>query len=202
LHPALAFHQSDPEILRARVAARGLALIVGVERGRPLVAHTPVLLGGERLRFHLSAQNPLTKVLQTCGRALAVVTGDDAYISPDWYAAADQVPTWNYLSVEIEGGLRVMSRTEAATLLDDLSAHFEARLAPKAPWTRAKMTPARFEAMLGGIVAFEMSVERLEGIAKLSQNKPEAERRRVADALTARPDPGSRAIAARILATP
>jgi transcriptional regulator len=80
-------------------------------------------------------------------------------------------------------------------LLDDLSAHFEAPLAPKPPWTRAKMTPARFEALLGAINGFEMRVERLEGVTKLSQNKP-AEIERVAKALAERPDAGSKAIAA------
>jgi len=201
LHPALAFHQHDSEILRAVVAERGLALIVGVEHGRPLVAHTPVILLEDRLRFHLSRQNPLSAVLQASGRALAIITCDDAYISPDWYAADDQVPTWNYVSVEVEGGLRLMSRDLATQLLDDLTARFEARLAPKTPWTRDKMTPGRFEAMLGGILAFEMTVERLAGISKLSQNKPEAEIARVAAALAKQPDPGSRAIAAAMSAT-
>ncbi len=199
MHPAPAFRQNDPDTLHARVAARGFAVVIGMAHGRPLAAHTPVLLDRRRLRFHLSAQNPLAVALRANTHALAVVSGADAYISPDWYAAADQVPTWNYLSVEIEGAVRVMTRDEAAALLDDLSARFEAHLAPKPPWTRAKMNPARFEAMLGGIVAFEMAVERLEGVAKLSQNKPEAEIARVAEALAARPDPGSKAIAAAMM---
>jgi transcriptional regulator len=200
LHPAPVFHQNDPDLLRARVDERGLALVIGVRDGMPFVAHTPVLLTDHRLRFHLSLQNPLAAVLQGSGRALAVVSGEDAYISPDWYAAPNQVPTWNYLSVEIEGALRIMSRAETTTLLDDLSAHFEARLAPKTPWTRGKMDPARFEGMLGGIVGFEMAVGRLAGIAKLSQNKSNSERLRVAEALSARPESASRAIADEIMA--
>jgi transcriptional regulator len=181
------------------VEERGFALIVGVDDGRPLAAHAPVLVSGESLRFHLSVQNPLSTALQVSGRALAVITGDDAYISPDWYAASDQVPTWNYLSVEIEGELRVLDRDEVTQFLDDLSAHFEARLAPKAPWTRGKMSPGRFEGMIGGIIGFEMTIERLAGIAKLSQNKSDAERVRVAEALAARPESSSRAIASLML---
>ena len=195
MRPSAIFHENDEDRLAALVAERGLALIVGAQDDHPLIAHAPVVWSPGRLRFHLSAANPLGAVLSASRRAMAVVTGPDAYISPDWYAAADQVPTWNYVSVEMEGAVRVLSGDETATLLDDLSAHFEARLAPKAPWTRAKMSPGKFDAMLRAIIGFEMTLERMAGTSKLSQNKPEAEIARVAAALAERPDEGSRLIA-------
>ena len=68
-------------------------------------------------------------------------------------------------------------------LLDDLSAQEEARLAPKPPWTRHKMSPGRFETMTRAIVGARMRVERLEGTTKLSQNKDEADRAGVIAAL-------------------
>jgi transcriptional regulator len=202
LHPARAFHESDPAILAQRVAERGFAVVIGVKDGRPLVAHAPVVLDEGRLRFHLSAVNPLSEALKTSSWALAVITGEDAYVSPDWYELADQVPTWNYLSVEIEGPVRVLGRPAAASLLDDLAARYEGDLAPKPPWTRSKMDPARFEALLSGIVAFEMMVKRLAGVTKLSQNKPAELAQRVARALGDLQDAGARAIAARMLKRP
>jgi transcriptional regulator len=198
LHPASAFQEIDEAALRARIESRGLALNVGCDQGRPRVAHSPVRLDGDRLRFHLSIANRLTAALRTTPYALAVVSDGDAYISPDWYEMADQVPTWNYLSAEIEGPVRILEKADAARLLDDLSAQFEARLAPKTPWTRAKMSPGRFEAMLEGIVAFEMTIERLAGITKLSQNKPAPAIERLASRLADRPDEASRRIAARM----
>ncbi|HWA60955.1 MAG TPA: FMN-binding negative transcriptional regulator [Caulobacteraceae bacterium] len=195
MHPAAAFSQSDRATLERLVSGRGFALITAAGPDGPVVAHAPVLLAGETLRFHVSRANRINAVLEQAPRALAVVTGADAYVSPDWYAAADQVPTWNYVAAEIEGPARVLDAAGAAALLDDLSAHFEARLAPKPPWTRAKMTPVRFEAMLAGIVAWEMRVERLAGTWKLSQNKSPDEAARVAAALEALPDEGSQAVA-------
>lgn len=202
MHPTTVFHEPDADRLAERAAAGGLALIVAAEGGRSLVAHAPVLLDRARLRFHLSVANALCSVLSTGVRALAVVSGPDAYVSPDWYAAADQVPTWNYMSAEIEGPVRVMSGDETVALLDDLSARFEARLAPKPPWTRDKMSAIKFDAMLRGIIGFEMIVERLAGISKLSQNKPVDEIARVARALAERPDDGSRAIAQAMASRP
>jgi predicted FMN-binding regulatory protein PaiB len=61
------------------------------------------------------------------------------------------------------------------------------------------MSPGRFEAMLGGIVAFEMTVERLEGVNKLSQNKSTDAARRVAAALSELDDVSAQAIARRMV---
>jgi transcriptional regulator len=199
MHPARVFHEGDQSILRARVAERGFALIAGVEGGRPVVAHAPVLLDGLRLRFHLSAVNPLAVALRGAPWALAVVTGEDAYVSPDWYAAPDQVPTWNYVSVEIAGAVEPLAPQATRHLLDDLAARYESALAPKPPWTRAKMSPARFEALLAAIVGFELKVERFQGVTKLSQNKSVEEVGRVAAHLAELEDAGGRGIATRML---
>jgi transcriptional regulator len=200
LHPARNFHEADRLTLAALVTSRGLASIVGVEGARAATAAAPIILADETIRFHLSSRNRLTPILTASSWALAVVMAEDAYISPDWYAAADQVPTWNYRVVEIEGALRVMRREETALLLDDLSAQFEAGLAPKPPWTRAKMRPEPFEAMLGAITGFEMTIDRMEGTFKLSQNKPADEIARVAGRLAERPGAGSQAISALMTA--
>jgi transcriptional regulator len=137
----------------------------------PMLVHAPVVVSGDRLRFHVSRGNRAAAALEG-KRAIASCLGPEAYISPDWYGVPDQVPTWNYLAVEAEGPLRPLGETELAVLLDDLSAAHEARLAPKPAWTRAKMSPGRFEAMLKAIVGYELRIEDLRGTRKLGQNKP------------------------------
>ncbi len=183
MHPAPLFLETDEAVLVERVRGSPFALICASEGGRPLAVHAPVLLEGRRLRFHLAARNPVAMALSDGGRVLAVVTGPHAYISPDWYGLDDQVGTWNYLSVELEGSVRILGADETTTLLDDLSDHFEAELAPKPPWKRDKMSEGRFESLLRMIVGYEVTVERLEGITKLGQNKPPETREAVASAL-------------------
>ena len=197
MHPAPDFLEQDEARLRDFIAAKGFGLIIAQSPEGPVCAHAPVLLSGKVLRFHLSRGSALNGALAQDPRALCVITGPDAYISPDWYGLEDQVPTWNYVSAEISGPVQTVSDLEAATMLDDLSAVFEARLAPKPPWTRAKMNPARFDAMVArGITAYEMQVTGLTGVRKLSQNKPEAAVRGVQIALAAMgDDPGSLALA-------
>ena len=198
MHPAGSFREPERAELIRRAGERGFAVIVGMTEGRALVGHAPLLIEGERARFHLSAANRLADAVSASGRVLAVVTGEDAYVSPDWYGLADQVPTWNYVSVEIEGPARRLSRAETEILLDDLAARYEAPLAPKPAWTRAKMDPAKFSGMVSGVVGFEVTIERLEGTTKLSQNKPAEAIARVAAELARIDDERARAIAGRM----
>ncbi|WP_300380279.1 FMN-binding negative transcriptional regulator [Henriciella sp.] len=173
MHPAPPFLETDRSELFRRIDDWPFALVIGVCEGRSHVAHTPVLRGDDAtLRFHLARPNPACQAITRTCRALIVFSGPHDYISPDWYGIEDQVPTWNYLSVEAEGPAAALDDDGAAQLLDALSARFENSLAPKPAWTRQKMSPGKFERMLGGITAFTLSPERLEGITKVGQNKP------------------------------
>jgi transcriptional regulator len=187
MHPAAAFHVRDEAALLAHLAAFPFATIAAAVDGRPVVAHAPLVIRrgpeGLAIDFHLSRGNALAPAVVGGFRAVAVSLAADAYVSPDWYASADQVPTWNYVSVEAEGAVAALDEAALVALLDDLSAQEEARLAPKPPWTRAKMSPGRFEAMTRAIVGARMTVERLEGTTKLSQNKDAADRAGVIAAL-------------------
>ena len=191
MHPARAFIETDPDLLRAELARHPFCVIAAAPRGRPIVAHAPVIAErageGIHLRFHLSVRHALAEHIAEGFDAVAVSLGPEAYVSPDWYGLVDQVPTWNYVAVEAEGVVAPMGSDDTAVLLDDLSRLMEEPLRPKPPWTRAKMTPGRFEAMLAGIVGARMAVRRLEGTVKLSQNKPKAAVIGVIDALGAHP---------------
>jgi transcriptional regulator len=187
MHPSSAFRETDEARLLAELAAHPLVALFAAPQGRPLVAHAPALArrlpAGLVLDFHLSRSNALSPFLEGGFPALAVSLAAEAYVSPDWYAAADQVPSWNYITVEVEGPVAVLDDAGLVALLDDLSAQEEARLLPKPPWTRRKMSPDRFETMSRAIIGGRLTVERLEGTAKLSQNKDAADRAGVIAAL-------------------
>lgn len=148
--------------------------------------HVPVLLEGDRLRFHVSRGNAIHQTLLAGGDALFVATGPHAYISPEYYGLEDRVPTWSYVAVELEGAIRTLDPEALVRLLDDMSAEREARLAPKPAWTRAKMSEGRFEGLLKSISGFEMEISAWRGTAKVDQDKPQEVRERIADALAER----------------
>lgn len=185
MHPNRTFHWQDRKAMLGFVADVTFAHIFAATPDGPRVAHGPVLVTpAGNLRFHLARSNGLARHLDGL-TALASIAGPDAYISPDWYGSDDQVPTWNYMTVEAEGRVQRLPEADLVMLLDDLSAAHEARLLPKKPWTRTKMTPGRFDGMLKAIDAYELSVEALRGTAKMGQNKSVAEMHNAADGLEA-----------------
>src|SRR5262249_12978432 len=108
----------------------------------------------------------------------------------------DQVPTWNYLAVEGSGRATRLGDAETLRYLERFVAEQEKTLAPKPPWSPAKVNPARLSQLSKGIVGFELRFETLEGKAKLSQNRSQADIRGAIAALKDRGDPSSAAIAA------
>jgi len=168
MHPNRAFAWEDRDAMLAFIADIAFCTICV---DGPRLVHAPVIVAApDRLRFHVSRGNRAGMLAGK--RAIVSCLGAEAYVSPDWYGVPDQVPTWNYLAVEAEGPLRQLDEEALAGLLEDLSAAHEARFAPKAPWTRAKMSPGRLEAMLKSILGYELAIEELRGTRKLGQNKP------------------------------
>jgi len=190
MHPNPAFrwprtnNEADERAaLEAMIANIGFGMIFADTPDGPRVAHVPVFSTGDgALQFHLARGNALTKHVAK-KKALCVINGPDAYVSPDWYGIDDQVPTWNYVALELEGKVREMEREGLVALLDDLTEQNEARLAPKKPWHRDKMDPEKFDKLCSAIVGFEMEIQAWRPTAKLGQNKPQDVRERAADGL-------------------
>jgi transcriptional regulator len=134
------------------------------------VVHAPLLVHDGRIRFHVSRRNRIAGALAS-GRALVSVTGREAYHSANWYVSPNQVPTWHYEAVEIEGAVRRLSDEELVEQLDGLSALMEERFSPEMPWTRGKMEPAAFEALTKALAGFEIDPTDVRGTRKFNQHK-------------------------------
>ena len=192
--------KSDRAASLAFAEARGFGTVCAFDGKKPIASLLPFYLsyaddGTPRALFHVARGNPLVKLADGTSSWLLAVNGADAYVSADWYVSADQVPTWLYQSVHLTGTVRTLSEDELAAQVDALSAKFEGWLAPKKPWTTAKMTAARLEMLKKAIVGFVMTIEEVEGSFKLNQQKSEVDYAAVANALAAQGDAGSQQIA-------
>ena len=121
--------------------------------------------------------------------ALIVINGPDGYVSPRWYADSEQVPTWNYVALELEGRVRRLDAEATLAQVTDLSDLHEARIAEGKPWTMDKLPAEKQRGMLAAIVGFELEVLAWRETLKLSQNKPADERERVAAGLESEGSP-------------
>lgn len=180
------FRLDDAETLQLTIEQSPFATLVthGAESG--LTAdHLPLLfepaegnLSGGRLRGHIARANPLASRAFD-HRALAIFHGPQAYITPSWYPAKKAhgrvVPTWNYEVVHVHGRLHLID--DPAWLygvVGALTERFERERA--LPWS-IDDAPADFiTKMCRAIVGVELTIQRIEGKRKASQNKPTEER--------------------------
>ena len=187
MHPNPTFRTATRDENLAFAAERGFGILTIPGDGAPLMSHVPFVLDehGTCADLHLVRSNPMSTAVSGDMPARLAVSGPDAYISPDWYGLPDQVPTWNYTAVHLVGTLAPLPDGDLPDLLDRLSAHFEDRLLPKPPWTRAKMDGDAFRRMCRMIRPFRLSISQVQGTWKLGQNKPDAARRAAADEIDA-----------------
>ena len=183
MHPNKAFRFADEAAMRAFVAQHAFAHVFATTPDGPRVAHVPLSAHGSAFRFHVARYNPIAAHLNGA-TILASVAGADGYVSPDWYAnPVDQVPTWNYTAVEIEGSCHALVEADLVEQIDALSHEHERRLAPKPEWTRDKVAEAKLRAMYAAIECFELRPTVMRGTNKLSQNKRPEDRASVIAAL-------------------
>ncbi len=193
-NPAFRTMDRDQNLAFARQRGFGILMLNGDEG--PLASHVPFVLAEDSgsAELHLTRSNPIARAAP--GPAVLVVSGPDAYVSPDWYGMDDQVPTWNYVAVHLRGTLAALDPEVMQDHVDALSAIHESRLLPKTPWHSDKMSDGTLPRMMRMILPFRLTIAAVEGTWKLNQNKPDEARAKAAEALAAQPDAGAQAIAA------
>lgn len=180
--------------LRDLVADVGVGWLVTSRAGAaPAASFLPLVWRGNNVIAHFAKANPHWREIANDTPALLIVTGPDAYISPSWYAAKVEhgkvVPTWNYSAVHLTGTARV--HDDPAWLRSAVTELTERHENPREqPWQVSDAPASYIEGQLRGIVGLEFTVVAVEGKAKLSQNRSDADRQGVVEGLRTegRPD--------------
>ncbi len=186
MHPNPAFRKTAANRNLAFARARGFGVLSVNGPDGPLMAHVPFLLSddGKTADLHLARSNAVIAAGLPAQAILAVI-GPDAYVSPDWYGVADQVPTWNYIAVHLRGTLVQLPDEAMDGHVNALSDRFEARLASKPVWKSTKMGDGVMDRMKRMILPFRLNITTVDGTWKLNQNKTPAARAGVIVALDA-----------------
>jgi transcriptional regulator len=175
-----AFAVTDLDLLHAAIEAQGLAIMVTMTPDGLIASHLPLLLDRARgpngtLVGHLARANPQATQSDPAVPALIMFPAIDGYISPSMYATKHQtgkaVPTWNYTAIHAYGTAAFFS--DADRLLDVVTRLTDKHEATRpVPWAVSDAPTDFIEGMLRAIVGVEIPIDRLEGKAKLSQNRP------------------------------
>jgi transcriptional regulator len=174
------FAETRVDVLYAFVAAHPLATLVTNGDAVPEATQLPVFAdpAAGLLRCHMARANPQWRALESGKRALVMFSGTDHYITPGWYGSKREhgkvVPTWNYAAVHASGTARLIADAPALLRhLHELTDFHEA--GREEPWSVADAPSEYIEGMMKAIVGIEITVERLEGKWKASQNRPAAD---------------------------
>ena len=193
-----AFRMDDlPEMHEGIRRVRLATLVTATDQGL-LATPLPLFLVPDEGQFgtlygHLARANPQwTRPAK--GEAMVLFTGLDAYITPSWYATKQEhgrvVPTWNYVAVHAYGEAEFFEDPER--LLDVVTHLTNLHEAPRAePWAVTDAPGSYIRSQLKGIVGLRLPIARIEGKAKASQNRPEADRAGVATGLATEGGPAT-----------
>jgi transcriptional regulator len=188
------FAMNEAEI-KAHLQTCDVANLVTVNAGMITVNLVPVVFDEETgehgaLIGHLAKANPQWTSIDPAVEAMAILAGPDAYVSPSAYESKRQhgrvVPTWNYTAVHAYGSLTWFHDPQRKLeIVTALTNRHERRRA--APWQVADAPPNYIAGLLEAIVGFELTLSRVEGKAKLSQNRSPADQAGVASDLASGP---------------
>ncbi|WDL96429.1 FMN-binding negative transcriptional regulator [Alicyclobacillus sp. ALC3] len=174
------------------IEIHSFGLLMSQHEGQQCGTHLPFLFDndGGALYGHVAKANPQWQDIDGQD-VMAVFSGAHSYISPSWYGIGESVPTWNYVAVHVYGTCHVMNDVEElAAVLERMVRFYD----PDSPVSSESGEPY-FRRMTQAIVGFRIDIARMEGAAKLSQNKPAEVRERVIDQLQQADDSDAQTIA-------
>jgi transcriptional regulator len=180
------FALDDLAAQHAVIEACDFGVVVSHGADGLFATHVPLLLDKGEGEFgtlygHMARANPHGKLFDG-GEVLVVFNGPHGYVSPTWYSDRSMnVPTWNYVAVHAYGAPEAVEN--AADVLDRVTRKYEADR-PNG-WSMSELKDNLREMLPQQVVAFRLPIARIEGKAKLSQNKPRGERERVIEGLKA-----------------
>lgn len=200
MYTPAAFAEDDPDRIAAFLVEHPMAQLVTMTAdglvATPLpMMYEPARTGLGSLVGHVARANRQWAEATTSVEALAIFTGPNAYVSPNWYPSkavhGKVVPTWNYETIHIRGLFIAHDDTEwKRVLVTRLTERHESRF--EAPWAVHDAPADYIESMLKAIVGIELHITSIQAKRKLSQNRPEADIAGTVGGLTAAGGPSAR----------
>lgn len=166
--------QSD-KVIRDFIAEHPFALLTGCGAdGMPVATQVPAFLeerGGRLfLSGHLMRNTDHHNAFLHNHNVLVVFTGPHVYVSGTWYTDPHTPSTWNYMSVHARGTIRFPEGAALKDVLTKTSLHFEGH-DERSPTAFQNLPQTLTEKLISAIVAFEIEVEAMDNVFKLSQDR-------------------------------
>lgn len=170
------FKEPDKAVVIEFMKQHPFAMMIGCAGDRSVATQIPLLFeernGKMILLGHMMRKQDHHLAFEKNPNVLVVFTGPHTYVSATWYSNPHQASTWNYMSVHARGKLSFLNEAGLTDALRKLTLHFEHQNHHSS--TVFDNLPADYtNELMKAIVAFEIEVESIEHVFKLSQNRDE-----------------------------
>ena len=157
--------------------AHPFVTICGVDaNGFPVATHIPVLMKVENdlitISGHMMRKQDHTIAFEKNNNVLVIFSAPSAFVSANWYTTKNMGSTWNYQTVHASGIMEIKDEAHLRQLLTDLTLHFEKDI--NAPTQVKNLSEEYMQQNMKAIYSFEIVVQSLQHVFKLSQNRDEA----------------------------
>jgi transcriptional regulator len=169
------YKEKDQQLVLEFIHQHPFAFIAGcTEDARPVATQIPVFIEERAGRLfmtgHMMKQTDHHRAFEKNPNVLCVFTGNHTYVSASWYANPHQASTWNYMSVHVKGKLRFLDEEALVDVLKKTSLHFENN-DHASPTVFDNLSTEYTGRLMKAIIAFEVEVESIDHVFKLSQNR-------------------------------
>lgn len=191
------FKEKDNDKIIAFMKENAFAIITGSGEQFPVASQIPLEVVVEEdgkiiLSGHLMKNTDHHKAFVKNDNVLIIFTGPHCYVSASWYNNPQSASTWNYITVHAKGKIIFTDDKGTYEAIKSVTNKYEGTATVAAFHT---MSEAYISQMLKAIVGFNIVVEKIDHVFKLSQNKSSSEQLNIMEQLTKRGDENSRLIA-------
>ncbi len=171
------FKEKDRQVILNFIEEHPFAFVTGsFLTGAQVATQIPVIIeernGDLFLQGHIMRNTDHHKAFMENPNALIVFTGPSAYVSATWYSNSQMGSTYNYMSVHVPGEVRLMSQDELISFMRRFTLKFE-KGNTQSPTIYDNLPPEYVNKMVAAIAGFEIKLDKIDNVFKLSQNRDE-----------------------------
>lgn len=169
------FKEHNGDEVRRFIHDHPFAFIAGSDASHhPVATQIPVFLeereGKLFLTGHMMKQTDHHKAFENNPAVLCVFSGAHTYVSATWYSDPHQASTWNYMSVHVKGKMRFLDYDGLVAIMKKTTLHFE-NGNPQSTTIYDNLPEDYRNRLMKAIDGFEVEVESIDTVFKLSQNR-------------------------------
>jgi len=191
------FTETNQDVVLDFMRAHSFITLMGSLNGHSVATQIPIIIQGDvnnlTLIGHIMRETDHCRALMSNPNALALFSGAHCYVSAGWYVERGHASTWNYISVHARGTIKILNDEETLRVITEQTRMFEEN--QPTPQFVSALSQGYLQAGISSIAGFEMKVEALFPIFKLSQNRDDKSYKNIVSMLENQADSDSREIA-------